>query len=148
MPDIKCRFQVKAGPEAVEALLGDFHKVYYLFPAFASAEEAPDGYRWYMKVPAELEAGAHFLTARILNRNPGMIHWEAVSPTLVWKGDFAWTAQNDRTEITLHLEIHDEGLAGSMHEALLSVELPELVRYFQTRCREILETKSWLNGLP
>jgi hypothetical protein len=148
MPAIEHRFKVKAQPDAIEALLSDFNKVYYLFPSFASAEKVAEGHHWFLKSSVELEAGTPFLTARILKQEPGMIEWEAVSPTLVWHGAFTWTGLNDHVEITLRLEIKDVGLGGSMHEALLSVELPELARFFQTRTREILESKPWLNGLP
>ena len=148
MPAIKHHFKVKAEAHAVEMLLSDFGKVYYLFPGFASAEKADDGHRWFMKVPSELEAGTHFLTARILKREPERIEWEAVSPTVIWQGAFSWAPSGDHTEIILALEARDVGIAGNLHNILLSVELPDLARHFSTRTREILESKPWLNGLP
>ena len=148
MPIIEHRFNVRARSEAVESLLSDFTKVYYLFPSFLSAEKAEDSYHWYLKSKEELEAGTPFLTARLLKQEPGLVQWEATSPTLIWQGTFEWKALKDHTQITLRLEIEDVGLGGSMHEALLSVELPDLARFFQNRTAEILESKPWLNGLP
>ncbi len=149
MPVIEHHFNVNADSTAARALLGDLSKVYYLFPSFASAEKAsPDGYRWHLKANVELEAGARFLTARVLKEWPDMIEWEAVSSTMVWKGTFGWTPKDKHTQISLRLDIRDVGIGGSMHEALLSVELPDLARFFQTRTREILEAKPWLDGLP
>jgi hypothetical protein len=148
MPSIDKQFSVRVDSRVVETLLSDFSKVYYLFPAFASSEKTETGYRWNMKTPVELEAGTPCLLARILKQDPGLIEWEAVSPTLIWRGAFAWLTKGDCTEITLRLDIRDEGIGGAMHEALLKVELPDLARFFATRTREILESKPWLNGLP
>lgn len=148
MPEKEHRFTVKADHCSVETLLSDFTKVYYLFPSFASAEKVEGAVRWHLKGPLKSKAGTPYLEARIEKREPGRIEWKADSPHLHWSGVFSWTGEGDSTSVGIHLKIQDTGPLGKVHETLISVQINNLVRYFERRLKEILEGHQWLNGLP
>lgn len=148
MPEKEHRFTVKAKPEAVESLLWDLGKVYYLFPPFTSVEKVGDSFRWFLKGPLKLKAGSPYLEAVISKFEHGLIEWQAESPHLTWKGRFTWADVAEETEITVNLCISDTGPLGKVHEQLIGVQITNLVRYFERRVKEILEGAGWTNGLP
>ncbi|RJP73071.1 MAG: SRPBCC family protein [Candidatus Zixiibacteriota bacterium] len=141
------QFTVKADPEAVSRLLGDLSKAYYLFPMFASAEPAAEGYSWKLKHEFRAQTGIEAVTARVMHREVNRVEWEAAAPRMSWKAAFHWRPEEDGTRITGRLTVKFSGLRGKLYETLLLTQIPRMVGYFEARAREILEQVPWLDGV-
>ena len=139
MPETVHEFSVASPAQKVKERIFSAVNLGTLFHTVQRVEGDEDQAEWYLKTPFRATLGAASLKCTVLERGEDRCRWEAKAEYLRWQGEFVLIPEDGATRVRFSLEIVDSGPLATVHNAMIAVQIRNVVKYFERKLKESLE---------
>jgi len=140
MPKASTDFTLSRPSSELRAVLFDVSQLGQFFHPVDRVEGEAKSARWFLKAAMRATLGVPALEAKLLSASHEQAKWEARAEHLLWEGLLTLeTLESNKTRIRLDLEIVDTGPLAAIHNAMISVQIKNVVKLFERNLREKLE---------
>ncbi len=140
MPEITRNLRIPCPLERVKEVLFSARSLGTLFHTIERTEGSQDQAAWYLKTAFRVTLGTPLLRCSFENRVGNRAEWRATAQYLEWRGRFHLVPLEDKaTELEVRLKIEDTGPLAVPHNALIGVQIGNVLSMFERNLMKTLE---------
>ena len=140
MPQITRTLRVPCTMDRVKEILFSARRLGLLFHTVERTEGSPDQADWYLKRAFRITLGTPLLKCSFESRTGNRAEWRARAQYLEWYGRFHLVpGDQSATEVEVQLKIEDTGPLAVPHNALIGVQIGNVLSMFERNLKEALE---------
>ena len=140
MPEITRTLSIPCPAEQVKEVLFSARRLGTLFHTVERTEGNEDEASWYLKTAFRITLGTPFLKCTFASRTANTLEWQATAQYLQWKGRFRLVPKGEaETDLEVNLQIEDTGPLAVPHNALIAVQIGNVLTLFERNLKKALE---------
>ncbi len=140
MPQITRTLRVACPMERVKEILFSAERLGLLFHTVERTEGTREQADWYLKTAFRVTLGTPSLKCLYETRAGNRAEWRARAQYLEWQGRFHLVPRDDdATDVEVQLKIEDTGPLAVPHNALIGVQISNVLSMFERNLNKALE---------